>query len=408
MILHTPTMGKRDGQITISSRFEMQSPVPDLPKELWYRFPDSFEPYLALNADGFAATALLVAMYAGEGLNIRGPISPKLAYNLAEYRNLFHTWQPKLFQMVDIRYENVEKAAVGSGAGAVAAAFSGGVDSFFTLWSHLPENQALPDARITHGLFIHGYDLRLDEVSIYQAISNKYSNLFHSLGLDLILASTNAYQFAEFRIDWSLFFGAPLIGAALLLSPFMDRFYVPSGLSYNELAPQGSSALIDHLLSTEGLDIIHHGASTSRFDKIVTLSQWPLTYQHLRVCAKKHQSATLKNCSSCHKCYRTMAALTILDALPKYSTFAPKLTWRDYFLWGIQTHMSRMFARDICKRAWKIGKIDLAFGTWIAISINIVVKSAVKTIKLFLPQQTLYRIKRFLLKPESDDMGIKP
>jgi hypothetical protein len=399
-------MGKRDGHITISSWFEMLTPVPDLPKDLWYRFPDRYEPCLALNADGFAATAMLVAMYTGEDLEIRGPISPKLAYNLLEYRNIFHAWLPKLFRMVDIRYEKVEKALAASRAGAVAAAFSGGVDSFFTLWSHLPENQALPDARLTHGLFIHGYDLRLDEESTYQAISNKYSNLFHGLGLDLILASTNAYQFAQFRIDWSLIFGAPLIGAALLLSPLIDRFYVPSGLSYNELAPQGSSALVDHLLSTESLDIIHHGASTTRFDKIVTLSKWPLTYQHLRVCTKKHQSAALKNCSSCHKCYRTMAALTILNALPKYTTFAPKLYWRDYLRWGIQTHMSLMFARDICKRAWKTGKIDLALGTWIAISINTVVKFALKTIKAFLPPKNLYRIKRMLFKPESDDTGI--
>ena len=407
MIVHIPTMGKQDGQVIIAARFELRSPLAYLPKDLWYRFPEQYEPILSPRADCFAATALLVAMYTGEELTIRGTISPKLAYGLLEYRNIFHAWLPKLFQLIDIRYENVENNPLSRSAGAVATAFSGGVDSFFTLWSHLPENQAIPDARITHGLFIHGYDLRLDEETTYKAIAKKYSMLFRDLGLDLILASTNAYQFAEFRIDWSLFFGPPLIGAAMLLSPYLRRFYVPSGLSYNELAPQGSTALTDHLLSTDSLEVVHHGASTNRFDKVSTLTSWPITYHYLRVCANKHQPNGLKNCSACHKCYRTMAALSVLNALPMYSTFAAKLSLGDYFRWGFQTHMNLGLARDIRNRAWKCGKKGISIGTWIAISIHIAIKTVVLIVKLLLPGETLYRIKRSLFKPESNELRVK-
>ena len=406
MIVHIPTMRKQDGKVTIAARFELRSPLVYMPEYLWYQFPEQYEPNLSPRVDCFAATALLVAMYTGEELTIRGTISPRLAYGLLEYRNIFHSWLPRLFQMVDIRYENVDNNHLSQSAEAVATAFSGGVDSFFTLWSHLTENQAIPEARITTGLFIHGYDLRLDEETTYQTIAKKYSNLFRNLGLDLILTSTNAYQFSEFRIDWSLFFGPPLIGAALLLSPYLRRFYVPSGLSYNELAPQGSTALTDHLLSTESLEVVHHGASTSRFDKVAILTHWPVTYQHLRVCANKHQPDGLKNCSACHKCYRTMAALSVLDALPMYSTFAAKLSLRDYFRWGFQTHMNLVLARDIRMRAWKCGKMSLFIGIWIAITINIIVKNAVKITKFFLPRDNLYRLKRFLFKPESNESGV--
>ena len=54
--------------------------------------------HISLRADAFAPTAVLVAMYAGEDLHIRGAISPRLAYNLFEYREIFHAWYPRIFQ----------------------------------------------------------------------------------------------------------------------------------------------------------------------------------------------------------------------------------------------------------------------------------------------------------------------
>jgi len=308
---------------------------------------------------------------------------------------------------VDVSYENVVTDHVESKATAVGTAFSGGVDSFFTLWTHLAQNQPIAEARITHGLFLHGYDLRLDEAAPYQAIARKYSDLFNKYGLELILASTNAYQFAEFRVDWALFNGAPLIGAALLMSPLLQRFYIPSWTRYNEITPQGTSPLTDHLLSTDYLDIVHHGGSTSRFEKISILIHWPDTYDLLRVCSKKQQSAELKNCSACHKCYRTMVSLSILNALPKYSTFDQKLSLGDFFHWGIQTHMDIGMARDNRNKALKVGKIGLGLEVELSILINIVVKIAVKTIKFFLPRKILYQIKRNIFKPESDEAGIQ-
>ena len=256
MIVHTPEIKRIGGEISIVAPIEMSSPLPYLPSELWYRFPIAYEAYLKPRADAFAATALLVSMYCGEDLLIRGPISPKLAKGLLDFRGVFHAWLPKLFKMVDIRYEHLAVPDPLVGSGGVATAFSGGVDSFYTLWAHMPENQPIPDARVTHGLFVHGLDLRLDDRSNYDSVANSYVDLFQSLGLELILASTNAYQLSEFRIAWTLIFGPPLIGAALLMSPLLNRFYVPSGLPYNGLLPHGSSPLTDHLLSTETLNII--------------------------------------------------------------------------------------------------------------------------------------------------------
>jgi hypothetical protein len=399
MIVHTPSMEKGGGEICITARFELHDPLPHLPEELWYRFPEEYEARLSPRADGFAATALLVAMYAGEALMVRGPISPRLAYSLLEYRNIFHSWLPKLFQMVDIQFEQLAPPPSIDGRPAVAAAFSGGVDSFYTLWRHLAANQAIPGHRITHGLFIRGLDLRLEEQDKYDAVAGRFAALYESLGLELIQASTNARQFSEFRIDWTLFHGPPLVGAALLLSPFLGRFYVPSFVSYVELEPQGTSPLTDHLLSTETLEVVHHGASVKRTDKLSVLVDWPVTYDHLRVCPGKLSMEGVQNCSACHKCFRTMASLSLLDALPRYRTFSGELSAGSYFRWGLFTPLNIGQATEIRNRAAKSGRFGMALFVQAAIILQIVRKFSFKLVKRLLSQEQIYRIKRKIYQP---------
>lgn len=406
MIIHAPTLKSVEDQIQITSRFEMRKPLPYLPDELWYRFPEVYQPSVALRADGFAATGLLVAMYAGEDLAIRGPISPKLAYGLLEYRTIFHSWNPGLFKMVDLQYDQLEPVPQLLVKPDVATAFSGGVDSFYTLWSHLPVNQPLPHARVTHGLFLHGIDLRLDDESNYTAISQEYQRIFEELGLVLITAATNAYQFSEFRINWTMFHGAPTIGAALILSQSLGCFYIPSGFpTYAKLVPNGVSPLTDHLLSTETLDVIHHATDVERFDKIKVLVDWPITHHRLRVCADKHRLKGFENCSACHKCYRTTTILVLLNALPKYHNFSQKLTVKDYFRWGFHTLLNVRQARSIQSQAWQAGRYGMVMLIQVAIILRKFKKSFMDILKHLLTPDQLYQIKRKVFKPESDNVS---
>ena len=402
MIVHTPTKTIEDGRVAIAARFEMQKPIPYLPATLWYRFPESYAGRLNARVDAFAPTALLVAMYAGEDLHVRGVISPKLAYHLHEYREVYHSWNPKLFNRVEIRHEGLEPPTSSGGEDAVCTAFSGGVDSFYTLWTHLPQNQPIPEARLTHGLFVHGLDLRLDDEANYQAAAKPYARMFEELGLELIQASTNAYQFSEFRINWTMFHGAPTIGAALLFGSWMRRFYLPSSmLSYLRLFPQGSSPLIDHLLSTEATEIVHHGASVSRYDKLAALTVWPATYHKLRVCSDKGRMEGLTNCSACNKCYRTMALLDLLDALPKYSNFARKMTLGDFLRWGALMPLNpdiEIFTRD---QAFRKGRFVVGLWVQVAIILHAIQKFTIDLIRRLLSQEQLFRLKRRVFKPEA-------
>jgi hypothetical protein len=404
MIVREPIKTFESGGIVcVSARFELDHPLPYMPSTLWYRFPEKYAPRLNSRADGFVPTALLVAMYTGEDLLVEGVTSPRMAYHLLEYREIYHSWDPGLFKRVNIKFTRLEPSPQ-CDERAVCTAFSGGVDSFYTLRMHMEQTQPIPEARVTHGLFIQGLDLRLDDESNYMAAAEPYAQLFNELGLELIQASTNAFQFSEFRVNWTMFFGVPLIGAALLLGPWLRRFYVPSGMpSYHKLFPQGSSPLIDHLLSTESTEIVHHGASVSRYDKTAVLTAWPATYHKLRVCADKLHMHGFENCSICHKCYETVVALELLGATTNYDNFSSKkLTPIDYLRWGVFTHLNPGIVSNLRDRAFRQKRIGM--GLWIqaAIALQVIKSTMVKILKSSLSQEQLYYLKRKKYRPESN------
>ena len=403
MIVHTPTIQVEEDKVYISSRFELKKPLPFLPQELWYRFPQHYHNHISMQADAFAPTALLLAMYTGEDLQIRGKISPRLAYSLYEYQKIFSSWWPKLFFQIDIQYQHLAPPVHLKRKTAVATAFSGGVDSFYTLWSHLPQNQSIPDAQITHGLFVHGLDLRLDDEENYWTAAELYRKIYKDLGLDLIQVATNAYLFSEFRIDWTIFHGTALIGAALCLSPFLKRFYVPSSMSdYNRLVPFGSTPLIDHLLSTETVQIVNHGTNVTRTEKTITLVSWPITHHKLRVCANRTSLQGLKNCCTCQKCYRMMVLLEILEAREKYQNFSKNMNFFKYVHWGLLNQLDPLTARELRDNAFRSGRIVMAMGIQLAIILDIFSNRMARLLKRLLSQDQLYRIKQVIFKPESN------
>ena len=73
----------------------------------------------------------------------------------------------------------------------------------------------------------------------------------------------------------------------------------------------------------------------------------------------------------------------------------------------MQTRMNIARSNEIRKKAQKSGKIGLALGIWMAISINVVLKMVIRAVKFFLPPKILYRIKRNLFKPQSNETGVQ-
>ncbi|MCJ7622936.1 MAG: hypothetical protein MUO76_05505 [Anaerolineaceae bacterium] len=334
MIVHQPIITQHEGKACISCRIEIHQKAVTLPDTLWFRFPESCYDYIAQRSDGFAVAMLLNTMYFGEELEIRGVISPKLLYGLNEYQRIFNLWFPKQFNLVNISSENIAAASPGDVQDGVGVAFSGGVDSFYTLWSHLPQNQPLTNYQITHGLFLHGYDISLLDEQNFQLAYKAFAESLTHFDIEFLACQTNLHYFTEGHIKWHYAHGSVLHSSALLLGNLLSKFYIPASDTYNALIPWGTSPLTDHLISTETLQVIHHGAGIRRIDKLSAISDWNIAQKNLRVCTKEKKRHGVQNCSRCEKCLRTMTMLKVLDKLSLFTTFRQPFSNFDILRWA--------------------------------------------------------------------------
>ncbi len=317
MIINAPVIAADSEEVTVSAKIELQSSSPDIPDQLWFKFPLRYKAYISDRSDGFLTAMLLLAMQYGEDIAVKGVVSPRLLSGIKEYQRVFNMWFPKMFNLIDISCDSLLISETPCGKGAVICAFSGGVDSFFSLYSHLRENESIDSSQITDALFALGFDIRLEDDTDFSIIKNAYAEMFERLGINFITARTNLQHFGT-RPEWGVFHGTAIMGISQILGIQTSKLYVPSSLTYNNLIPWGTDPRIDHLLSTESLEVVHDGASFTRMEKTRVLSSWPETYDKLRVCFAKDG---LNNCSQCEKCLRTMLTLDMLGTLTKYRTF---------------------------------------------------------------------------------------
>lgn len=356
MIIHAPEISRTNGEACVSARVEFQTSGVSTPDTLWFAFPESDGTASTGRADGFVAALLLVAMRYGEDIQVRGTVSPRLLRGLYEYQRIFHAWFPERYSMVTITYDNLQPPE--PGARGTACAFSGGVDSFYSLQLHLPQHEQIPGYQITSGFFIHGLDIPLDDESTYRTAAQAYDEMFQSLGLTLFTGRTNIRRFVD-RAVWEFVHGATLTGLVLMLDRAFARFYIPSSHTYADLYPWGSDYRIDHLLATETLEVVHDGANAMRLEKLAAIARWPETYARLRVCWEKPDGLT--NCCRCNKCIRTMTTLDLLGVLPHYTTFPLPLERQHIRDCRFLSIGERRFARQILDYAVAAGRHDIAF-----------------------------------------------
>ena len=234
-------------------------------QKLWYRVPSQHTGTVTSSADPFVLGLLFLAMEKRADLVVHGQVSPSLLRNLSEFQDAWASWLPKQFGQVVISADKEKEVVIGSQELAIAA-FTGGIDSCFTVWRHRTGHCGRWQRKVEAGLFVHGFDIPLKQEEAFERASSRARDTLSSLGVRLLTMATNLKEMIP---DWSYTHGAGLASCLMLTQRRYSVGLIGSSFSYSDLeTPWGSNTITDHLLSSQRFQVIHDGAAFERSEKI--------------------------------------------------------------------------------------------------------------------------------------------
>jgi hypothetical protein len=179
--------------------------------------------------------------------------------------------------------------------GTTALFFSGGIDSFYSLVRN-------PDVGLL--VFIIGFDVRLHNTGVWQAIIRAHRELAAEQGLRFITLATNLRDHPVLgNMRWGRYHGVLLAAASHLLRNEASRWIISSSFQQDNLMPWGSHPDLDWRWSGGGIEIVHFGADQWPDQKLLAMAGIPMVHRRLRVCYADPRAEG--NCGRCEKCVRT-------------------------------------------------------------------------------------------------------
>lgn len=280
-------------------------------QRIWFSVEERHRALLSDRADPFVLAALRHVTRRGRSLHVRGaPTSPSLLANLGELQLAWRQWYGT--DSVELDSDEVAEGAPPD-AGALVA-FSGGVDSAYTLYGHGAGRAGRGSTPLNAAVMVHGFDIPLDDVDGFAGASARARRMTDSLGVELVSVSTNV---RELNRPWPHFHGAALASALTLLSARSSAGLIAASGSYFPLMlPWGSNPVSDPLLGSESFAIRHHGAGATRTEKLQELASWPEAMDSLRVCWSGPRND--RNCGTCRKCVTLALMCRSLGIEPRF------------------------------------------------------------------------------------------
>jgi hypothetical protein len=273
---------------------------------LWF---ESSDVELASAAEAFSSSLLIPALHREETLTMEDEVSPVWLSNVRSLLPILSRWwsypaiQPGLQPGPLWGRDPAPKTAL---------CFSGGVDSFFTLLRS--------GLRIDLLVYVLGFDVPLNDVVRFRAIEASVKEVAQETNVRPVFIRTNIREHPDVSaVSWERSHGGALAAIGHLLRDVAGQLLISSSYAYGSENPWGSHWMIDHLWSSDRLQVIHSGAQHRREGKLRAIAGEALLNKHLRVCWENRQPTG--NCSICEKCVRTRLILADCGELAKYAVF---------------------------------------------------------------------------------------
>lgn len=281
----------------------------DVSHQLWYSLPASYESSLPANSDHFLVATVLMAMRHSRKIQIHGSVSASLLRNIEEYQAAWSRWVDQL-QVVPITANSEQDEAGAHVEASAIATFTGGVDSSYTVYRHAKKLVGRRSQPLKAGLFVHGFDIPLNQEIAYDSAIKRAEIMLNSVGVDAIPMATNFREVMDPYLRWTTSFGNGLGSCLLLLQNKFNIALIASSYCYQTLSfPYGSNSITDPMMGNNRLSIIYDGAEERRIGKARLIAEWPEAMKYLRVCWQGAQKDV--NCCECEKCIRNILTFRI-------------------------------------------------------------------------------------------------
>ncbi len=291
-----PTIRHEDDCIRIAAELHLGKKR----DKIWYRFSQAYEDSLCERSDAFLLAAIFPAMEQGLDIRVHGKVSSTLIENLSHFQDTWNKWHPGRYSKVGIMADELANEPA-AGKQEIALMFSGGLDSCHLLWKYCLNETAQPRLKPSAAIFVHGFDIPLEEGEAYESYLPRAREVTESLGVELIRVQTN---FRKLVGNWIYSHGLALGSCLQLFSGRFNTGLIASSHAYDSLRlPWGSNPVTDPLMSSERMRIINVGGECSRWQKAGLVAGWPMAIKHIRVCYMREGLG--RNCGLCDNCLFT-------------------------------------------------------------------------------------------------------
>jgi len=336
---------------------------------VWVSIPNQYGEYLSDNRyDGFLVALLYPAMVYGEDIEVDGIVSKRLLRNINKFvQDILLAYDSKLHKINISAKETTNEIL--STAKHIGTGFSGGVDSFSTIYDNFvlendPEYKI--DSLVCLNVGSHGTFGDEKTKKLFQNRYNFLKRYADIVDLPYIPVDSNIHYFCKEHYYTCIL---TLVAGILCMQNAFVRYYVASstgdykqwtktiisqkGINIDEF----SEPYLLPLLSTETTEFISDGIQYTRCQKTIRISSYPLTKHFLDVCMNEPQK---KNCGVCKKCARVGLTLSVVDKLDEYKDVFNVESFRKNGRWlmsrAIITYKTDFFMGEIVDFAREHGK----------------------------------------------------
>ncbi|WP_338663656.1 hypothetical protein VQH23_00515 [Pararoseomonas sp. SCSIO 73927] len=305
----------------------------------------------------YAVLAVLFsAMKSGRTIVVDGPVSRRFLENIEEFQQVFASWTPERYRVVDIVAQKEVDDLPEERKDAAVCAFSGGVDASFTVYRHLFKRPGKFHQNLRTAVLVHGWDIAVEQSEAFKRATDASRRMLDGTGIGIATMRTNGRKLLP---RWSQNFGAGLGSILHQFAGNHDCGLIGSDEPYSDLVlPLGSNPISNPLMSSGSFRILTDGCRCTRSEKIAHIADWQRATDNIRVCWEG--PTTGANCCKCEKCIRTIMNFRALG-VSRPGAFPADV--RDEQIRGMRalSPVQLTFMTDILRTARKNG----VQGTWV-------------------------------------------